>query len=425
VGAEDAIAGGAAAREKMASRARIGGVSAGWLVVAGSMVTLVLLASYHLSTKSFWYDEAFSLHVAGMAPADFLTTLAGREANGSLYYAILAVWRLLGEGEARVRFLSVIFMATTVPLLYLVGRRHVGTVAAGLAVVLFAINPFVIQYAQEARMYGLAMLLVTAAVLAWSHATETDERRWWLAYGVAAAAAVYAHFFAGFVLLGLGITWLLGFAPRTRRSVITQAVIVVTLVPIAVFVGASGAVQVAWITPLTDRALSVVLASVASGSPALAILLYGAATVGLGTAGRDGIRRVAPVAAWWLTPFAIGIAISLVRSAPISAWYVQPRWDWRAAAEWVGRTSRDGDRIAYIEADGSVPMSHYLRRDTDRPPDEVTIDQLRSSTGRAWLVLYLLRGSHYAGLEATLPGYRVVQSKLFDGVRVQLIDRTS
>jgi uncharacterized membrane protein len=386
------------------------------------------------------------------------------------------VWRLLGEGEARVRFLSVIFMAATVPLLYLVGRRHVGPVASGLAVVLFAINPFVIQYAQEARMYGLAMLLVTAAVLAWSHATETDERRWWLAYGVAAAAAVYAHFFAGFVLLGLGITWLLGFAPRTRRSVITQAVIVVTLVPIAVFVGASGAVQVAWITPLTDRALSVVLGSVASGSPALAILLYGAATVGLGTAGRDGIRRVAPVAAWWLTPFAIGIAISLIRSvlegryflvalpgllllaaagivrlgaavrgertalaasglavgvvallatAPIAAWYVQPRWDWRAAAEWVARTSQDGDRIAYIEADGSVPMSHYLRRDTDSPPDEVTIDQLRASTGRAWLVLYLLRGSHYDGLEATLPGYHVVQSKLFDGVRVQLIERTS
>jgi hypothetical protein len=120
---------------------------------------------------------------------------------------------------------------------------------------------------------------------------------------------------------------------------------------------------------------------------------------------------------------AVGV-VAVFAAAPIAAWYTEPRWDWRAAADWVARTSRGGDRIAYIEANGALPMSHYLRRDTNSPPEEVSIDQLRASTGRAWLVLYLLRGSRYDGIEATLPGFHVVESKSFDGVRVQLIERT-
>jgi mannosyltransferase len=454
---------------------RVGTRHGGWMVVAGSMAVLVLLASYHLSTKSFWYDEAMSLRLARMAPTEFLAAVANREANGTLYFVALSVWRLLGEGEARVRFLSVLFMAATVPLLYLVGRRHVGSFAAGLAVVLFAINPFVVHYAQEARMYAMALFLVTLAVLSWSHAAETDERRWWLVYGLASVAAVYTHFFSGFVLLGIGITWLLGLAPRTRRSIVTQSAIALAIVPIALFVAGSGGDQISWIGPFSEQALSVVLGSVAAGSLLLAVLLYAAAIIGLRPSDRDQVRRIAPIAAWWLTPFAAGIAISVFRSvlegryfivalpalillaasgvlrlgaairgeraafataavavavvavlaaAPIAAWYTAPRWDWRAAADWVARTSRDGDRIAYIEANGTIPMSQYLRRDTDSPPEEVSIDDLRASTGRAWLVLYLLRGTRYDGLEATLPGYHVLESKAFDGVRVQLIERT-
>ena len=101
VRAEDAIAGSLAARRSPAARGRIGSVFGGWVVVAGSVAMLVLLATHHLSTKSFWYDEAFSLRIARLAPAELFATLAGREANGALYYVVLSAWRLLGRVHGR------------------------------------------------------------------------------------------------------------------------------------------------------------------------------------------------------------------------------------------------------------------------------------------------------------------------------------
>ena len=458
--------------EVVAGRRR---TDAGWLVVAVAIGVLVVLAVHDITAKSFWYDEAMSLTLARLAPDRLLAALAGREANGSLYFAVLSVWRMLGEGEARIRFLSVVFAGATIPLLYVVGRRHVGAAAAILGCALFAVNPFLIEFAQEARGYTMAIFLTTAAVLAWSFATKDDRARSWSAYAVLSVAALYTHIFCGFVALGLGITWLLGAAPRTRSGLVAQGAIVVAALPLAGFVALSGFDQIDWILPISQAGVSAVLGGVAAGSLVLALLLYGAALVSIPSREAARWRRLAPLIAWWLTPLVAGIAISTFRSllepryfivalpamlllasagfvrlgttigrergaalagvvalvlvvalsaGPLLEWYEAPRFDWRGAAGWVARDTRPGDRIAYIPVHARTPMGIYLDRYTDGPPVETTIDELRENPHRAWLVLYLIRGVRYDGLEATLPGYRVVESKFFDGVRVQLIERS-
>jgi hypothetical protein len=85
--------------EQIAMGAGFGSHAAfGWAVVAGSVVVLVALGTHNLSTKSFWYDEAMSMRLARMAPADLMRALADREANGSLYFVLLSMWRDLIRG---------------------------------------------------------------------------------------------------------------------------------------------------------------------------------------------------------------------------------------------------------------------------------------------------------------------------------------
>lgn len=445
----------------------------GWLIVAGAVVVVVILSVHAITAKSFWYDEAISLKFARMAPDRLFATLTEREANGWLYYAALSVWRSLGDGEARIRFLSVLCAAATVPLLFLVGRRHIGSLAAALACVMFAFHPFVIEYAQEARMYTMAMLLVTAAALAWSHATETDRAGWWAVYVVLAIAGILTHFFCGFVVVGLGMTWLLGVVPRTRNGFISQVAIVVVCLPVANFVASLGFGQIAWILPISDGGVVTVLGALGAGSLTLSWILFGGALVAIPTRDPDKARRLAPLIAWMTTPIVGGIVISFYQSllqdryfivslppllllasagfvrigsatgrergravmaaagavvvialavGPLIRWYDAPRWDWRAAADWVTRTAEPGDRITYIPISGRDPFVTYLARGQGQGPVEASVEELRAVPGRAWLVLYIHRGVSYGGLEATLPGFEVVESKMFDGVRVQLIE---
>ena len=445
----------------------------GWLVVALAVAVFVVLATYKLAAKSFWYDEAFSLTLAAQPPGQIVSTLVDREANGTVYYLVLAVWRFLGDGEGRIQFLSLLCAALTIPLLFVVGRRHVGATAAAVACLLYACNPFVIEYAQEARMYAMALLTATAAVLAWSFATSTDRTRWWIAYAVLASIAVYTHFFCGFVILGLGLTWLLGAVKRTRAGLLAQAAVVAAILPLVVFVVQSGAAQVAWILPFNDVSLGVVLGTVGAGSFALSAVLYGVAIAAIPTRDPERLRRMAPILAWWLTPIVLGLAISLVRSliegryfivalppllllagagivrlsgairrprdqrlaiaacviavavmaaGPLATLYAAPRWDWRGAADWIGRTAEPGDRITYIPDNARTALQIYLDRHGTAQPIVATTDQIRATAGRTWLVLYILRSTEYDGFEQTFPGYHVVESKFFDGVRVQLID---
>ena len=449
-----------------------------WLVVGASIAVLAVLAGYHLSAKSFWYDETISVVFARAGVDAFVTSATTTDANGTFYYLILHAWRLLGEGEGRIRLLSALCMLATIPLLYLVGRRHVGRAAAVIACVLFAASPFVVEFAQEARMYALVLLLTTAAVLAWSYATERDDRRWWAVYVVCATAALYTHFFSVFVVFGLGLTWLLGLVPRTRAGFVAQAVLLLAASPLAIYVVSTRVDPVAWIKPFSGAGVSAVLGKVGGGSFALSVLIYGAAIVAIPTRDRLRIRRLAPIVAWWLAPVVIGLLASVWRSllepryfivalpailllagagmvrigrlvagaagrrqagvalaviplavaialaiGPTQTWYTaRPRQDWRGAAGWVARTAEPGDRIMYVTDHARPAMGVYLDKDGLARPVDMTVEAARASAGRTWLVVYDTSPYAYRTLMATLPGYRVAESKLFSGVRVQLLE---
>jgi 4-amino-4-deoxy-L-arabinose transferase-like glycosyltransferase len=123
--------------------------------------------------------------------------------------------RVFGNGVFAIRLLSAVAGWLTIPFVYHIGRRFgkdVALVGAGL----LAVSPAHIWYSQEARMYSLLVLLMTASTwLAWQWWTDPSARTWprTVLYGLVTMAGIYTHNFAVFAiaaqnLMALTLGWL-------------------------------------------------------------------------------------------------------------------------------------------------------------------------------------------------------------------------
>lgn len=145
-------------------------------------------------TVSLWGDEAFSALIAQKdIPAIIFT--AARDTAPPLYYILLHFWiQLFGSSEVALRSLSVMLFLSTGVVVYFFIKSILGKKSATYVAILTLCNPFLFQYAFEARMY---MLLVLASVLSfWFFVRER-----WRAYVVATVAALYTHHFAFFIIM--------------------------------------------------------------------------------------------------------------------------------------------------------------------------------------------------------------------------------
>jgi len=138
-----------------------------------SMLVFVLLLAawlrfYRIEYQSYWNDEGNSRVLAGRSVAVIVRSAAA-DIHPPGYYLALKVWRgLAGESEFGLRSFSALAGLVLVALLYRLGREYFDAPAAVAAALLGAVNPFLIYYAQEARMYALLATLSAASFLLFS-----------------------------------------------------------------------------------------------------------------------------------------------------------------------------------------------------------------------------------------------------------------
>lgn len=211
------------ARARAATSARLAGPAG---------LGLLLALSLFLRTRElgigFWIDEGLSVGIADRPLGDIPSALR-RDGSPPLYYTLLHFWiGLFGRGEAQVRGLSLLCALLLVPAAWWGARVVFGTRVAWIAAVLAALNPFLTQYAEEARMYALVALLSTAATTCFLRAYALDAptaaaRRPWLAGFAASVAAGRLGLFA---LLVVAIMWVQDQAPVEKSNVraVTEAI---------------------------------------------------------------------------------------------------------------------------------------------------------------------------------------------------------
>lgn len=286
----------------------------------------------HLGAPSFWLDEALSVAYARMPWPQFVHVMQARELNMLPYYLLLRGWIHLGTGEWIVRSLSAICSIVTLPLFYRLGVRLFGTRTGRIGVVLLALNPYHIRFAQEARSYSLMLLLVTASTLLFVRATEASQRgsaRLWIAYIATSVLAAYAHFFA---ILAILAQWASLAIARPRnfawmRAALAASAICILLVPIAAFVLLGHADPADWISEPTVRRVEYFVYSIlggdnSSGARVFAYPVYAVVLFGAGAAARRAWRErrherdaehFALVLAGAALPIVLVLAVSIIK----------------------------------------------------------------------------------------------------------------
>ena len=173
-----------------------------------------------LGTQSLWFDETYTVHVVKAGSlGELWHRIGASESTPPLYYLLAWGWThaVGSSGAAAVRTVSALALIAAVPVAYLALRRLTGARAALATAALVAASPLLGWYALDARAYGLLVLSGLLSVWAFGAVAEDPSPRRFALWALAAAAAIWTHWFAGFLVLGeaAALLWLL---PRAWRG---------------------------------------------------------------------------------------------------------------------------------------------------------------------------------------------------------------
>lgn len=240
-----------------------------------SLIIILLafaLRWHNLTDHSLWFDEAMSVHWAKQDVAKILEVgfTLQEDRLPPLYYLMLKGWsHVFGLTEAGIRSLSLFLGVLLVPVTLNLAQQLFNRRVAWLAGLFVAVNPFLIWYSQEARMYAPAVLFGTMAIRSYLSVISETYRRapqkpasskkdltgfgylsgripriclqpflislYTVSFISLALLALYSHLYAGFLLPALGL-WLLMAYPRRPHlwlhCLLSGALIVLAYSPI-------------------------------------------------------------------------------------------------------------------------------------------------------------------------------------------------
>jgi mannosyltransferase len=193
------------------------------IYAAAIVIIAAVLRFYHLGHENLWIDEGFSLRDA--AQPSFL------HETRPLYFMFLHYWLRLGvpHSEFMLRLPSAIFGTAAVGMLYLVGRRLVGSSAAVLASLFMAISVLHINHSDELRWYSLIVLLTLLSTYFLVLSLERGGARYVGTYVLFALASLLTFPLTVFTLVAQGLFTLFYVRAYRAKGVVLLALQCVAL----------------------------------------------------------------------------------------------------------------------------------------------------------------------------------------------------
>jgi mannosyltransferase len=186
---------------------------------------------------SYWVDEVVTSDLVEGPFVAMLRAIPHAESTPPLYYVLAWIWsRVAGADEASMRSLSALFGTLTIPICYASTRTLVSHRAGVIVAALAAVNPLLVWYSQEARAYGLYILLGALSFLCFSLALRNPSPRRLTLWAGTSSLLLLTHYF-GVFLAGAEAALLLYRHRRLRVWTAAGAVagIGVALVPLAAY----------------------------------------------------------------------------------------------------------------------------------------------------------------------------------------------
>lgn len=170
-----------------------------WLLLLLIILIGLGLRTYQLTSRSLWFDEAFSWRLIQF-PVQEMIARDATDVHPPLYYLLLKGWSVVfATSLLSLRSFSVLMAGLTILGGYLFTALALRSRAAGLlAALLLALSGWQIQFSWEARMYTLGTFFVLLS--SWFLLGAIRHHRWfyWLGYSLATAALLYIHYYALF-----------------------------------------------------------------------------------------------------------------------------------------------------------------------------------------------------------------------------------
>jgi uncharacterized membrane protein len=207
-----------------------------------------------LDQKIYWYDEvSTSLTVSGYTELDVVQDFAGVTApiapsalqkyqqikpgsswlnsvqrliqenphHPPLYYVLARFWaQVFGTSITAMRALPAVISVLMLPAIGWLCVELFGSATVGyVAMVLVAVSPLQLAYAQEARQYTLWMLMILLSSAAFLRAIRLKTPQSWRLYGGLLVGGLYTQMFFGLTILAHGAYVVIMQRGRFTRSV--------------------------------------------------------------------------------------------------------------------------------------------------------------------------------------------------------------
>ena len=318
------------------------------LIVAIVAVAIGVVLRF-VALSPMWLDEAISASLAGVVTEDTtggwsaLVEALRHDGHPPLYYVLLALWSVpFGESDGALRAFSGVLGVVSLPLAWLVARRHLDRRGCVLVVSVLASSPFAVRYATEARMYALLLALLLALHLAVVRVWERPSVLRSAVLAGVVAALLLTHYWSLFAIAVLGTTGLVAGTRNGRRAIRQASYLVGAVVAgslaflpwLPVFLDQLAHTGTPWspaARPTVVAALTLEAYGGGRGSEALLVVVVLAVLVAVGLGCRAGSDR--PVLGWtdlvWLqvavalgvTTMTLGASVSLITDTAFQGRY--------------------------------------------------------------------------------------------------------
>jgi hypothetical protein len=211
-------------------------------VIGLSETAIALISLKFLMPLSLRLDETQSMIQVSHSYGGLLHSVAS-DVHVPLYHTILHFWmQYVGTSAFDVRLLSLIFFGLSVPLFYLLARQFLSRNWSLLAVALFALNPFLVWFGSEARMYSLLVLVTIVNQLFFVKLIK--KQKGWLGYALSGLVGIYTHYFFFFILAAQAVYYLFNqhkFGKHSLRKFMATAVLLAAAIaPWLIYVASLG-----------------------------------------------------------------------------------------------------------------------------------------------------------------------------------------
>lgn len=164
-------------------------------------VGMLSFSVYFCFSSDIWYDELFTMGLAGQSCGE-LVSMTARDVHPPLYYLIVKLF-LTGTAEgglllqvtlAKLSSCFPFFLCMFFSMFKI--RKNFGLLTAGLFSFLLIAMPQMANYTVEVRMYGYALLFVTVETVLSHELVKKSRAANWFLLTACALAACYTHYFA-------------------------------------------------------------------------------------------------------------------------------------------------------------------------------------------------------------------------------------